>query len=801
MNFDYAQASAYIEALTGEPVVTANMWFRCIHDADKTIAAHKYYGTLPDLWQTLCDYNSKGWGIFVNINAFVAPPAGVSARDCSHELNDVWFIRTQAADLDNEFTAAQNYALAAQSTCPPSFASNTSPGKYHLYWLTQPYQGNERYNALQRKIRQAYDGDKAVIDPTRVLRLPGFFNQKRSLPQSDKFDGSAPFLVTCHALPGFGNRPTVEVLEAAFNHINVIEVAGGRHPLGDPELAAPSLEWLTFGLNQLNPNDLDRSDWISVTSAFKQAGWSLTDENTLFNIWSDWCAKYGANDLGDNLKQWNSIRDTQLGWKSLKRRVPTLLAYERFGFEQTPVPSHVAAHANAAPAVAQPTQYAPPPTTQDTVVDNFADILSSDECKEYFKDCYFVSKEGKILTGKSRFMNATQFNGTYGGKLFIISPDGKTSDEPWKAATRSTLWTVPKIDHIRFVPTEPSYSILYDQLGRSGVNTYIPANIKRIQGDATPWLKHLEMILPVELDRNIFNTYIAHNVKYPGVKIPWAPLLQSAEGVGKGLIIEVIEFILGEMYVYRPPADQLVASGSTFNAWQRGKLMIIVDEIKVDERRELIEVLKPQITEKRIQVQSKGVDQEMEDNPANWIFFSNHKDAIPVNQNGRRYAIFYSAIQSVDDLMSRGMNDDYFTNLRFWLNNGGFEIVADWYFNHPIECNKIPFRAPETSSHAEAIQVSRGPIEVTILNAVEDGLSGFRGGYISLLAVMNRLRQLGGRQPLQSTVARILEQMGYNNIGRAPRAFSQENMNERTQVFALMKDMPVAMFGRLQGYE
>lgn len=772
----YEQAAAYVSALTGQHVDAAPMWWRCIHDTDKQTAAHKYYGTLAQVWSTLVEYNNRGYGIFANINAFAA-----TATD--HTLADVWYVRTHVVDLDNMLTSAMNYSRATAFNPLPAFAVVTSPGKSHVYWPVQPYQGNERSTTLQRKLRQLFDGDKSVIDPTRVLRVPGFYHLKNP---------AQPHLVTCHALPGYGVPGTVEALEAATAHVNVIDGAGGRHELGDASLAAPSLDWLRFGLSQIDPNQLDRGEWISLTAAIKQAGWTLADEPTLRAIWEEWCARYADNDAGENDKQWRSIRDTEVGWNSIKRRAPTLLAYEKFGFKQpapTPIPSPTPQPV--------PGEQQPPETTEQ-----FGPILSEYECARYFKGCFWISRMGEILTPHGRFLNSTEFNGTYGGHAFVITPDGKTTDEAWKAATRSQLWTIPKVDHVRFLPDLPTFEVVKDQLGRLGVNTYIPIHLKHRPGDVTPFLRHMEFMLPVENDRHIFLSYLAHNVKYPGYKIPWAPLLQSAEGVGKGFIQEVIEGMLGEMYTYSPPAEELVKSGSTFNSWQRGKLMIVVNEIKIDERRELIEILKPQISDKRVQIQSKGVDQEMEDNPANWVFFSNYKDAIPISASGRRYCIFYSAIQSVSDLMANGMDDRYFQWLFHWLREcGGLEFVIDWLLNYPIERGSIPMRAPKTSSYDEAVKVSRGPIEIAIHNAIDDGLSGFRGGYVSLIAVMNRLKALGGKLPANRTVATILEQMGFVELGRAPRQFSQESMSEKTVIYGRQAVLPIALYGMMQGYE
>jgi len=766
---NYEQAATYITTLTQQPIESAVVDFRCIHDVDRGVAAHNFHGTLPALWSTLVDYQSRGYGVFVNMSAL----DGVG-----RDIANVHYIRAHVADLDG-VNAEADYSLAAQWQPLPTFAVVSSPNKFHIYWVVNPYTGNDYFTLLQRRIVQQFNGDRSIIDPTRVMRLPGTLHLKRP---------EAPHLVSMWSLGGVVGP--VETLASSLAHVNVIDSGGGRKPLGDPSLTAPSLDWLRFGLSLVNPCDLDRGGWLAVSAAFKQAGFNHASEDELYSIWSDWCANYPANDVEENRKLWLSVKDSETGWKSFYRFAPTLNAYERFGFDKTPAPMP-----QPLPAPGEPQPNDAPPA------DSLPDILSEHDQKIWFKDCYAIESKGKIFTPSARYMDATKFNIAYGGKLFIVTPDGKTTNEPWQAATRSIIGTIPKVDHIRFLPDQPTFAIVEDQLGRKGLNTYIPIKLKRRKGDIMPWLQHIENMLPVEYDRNNFHAYLAHNVKYPGFKIPWAPLIQSAEGVGKGFIQKALSRLLGEMYTYSPPAEELVKSGATFNQWQSGKLMIIVNEIKIDERRELIEIMKPWITDDRIQIQGKGDNQEMEDNPANWLFFSNHKDAIPINKNGRRYAIFYSVIQSTADLLSRGMNDAYFAALNTWLQTGGYEILADWLLDYPIDRGAIPMRAPETSSQQEAVKVSRGPIEVAIVNAVEDGLAGFRGGYVSTLATMKRLREVGVRQPAQATVHRILEGMGYFEIGRAPRAYGQESMFEKSTIFAILKELPISEFGKVQGYE
>lgn len=762
MTQSYEQAAAFLAALGSEEIQE----FRAIHDQRKDIPALPRRGSLQELWYWLVERNNEGYGIFVTPSMM----DGVERK-----LENVAYCRANYVDLDDT-DAEQQLQRAMQFNPAPAFCTNSSPGKYHVYWPVQAYQGNERFETMQRKLRQLFNGDKSIVDPTRVMRMPGFYHLKQ-----------APHLVTCHALAGYGQPLTVDHLEAATAGVLVLEGGvGTRHDLGDTDLAAPSVEWLQRALDLVDPNGLDRAEWIALMAGFKQSGWTLLPEPQLYNIWCKWCARYAENDEGENLKQWNSIRNTELGWQSIVRRVPSLRAFMSFGDKKS-----------ANPTMPIPAMPEPPP------LDCSGEFLTHIEQAEWFKGCTFVINLGMVMDEGGRFLNSTQFNAKYGGKLFIVTSGGKISNEPWQAATRGTSFQIPKVDHVRFLPDKPHGAKIMDDMGRTGINSYKPAKITRQPGDVTPFLFHIAQLLPDPNDQRILIEYLAHNVKYPGHKIPWAFVIQSAEGAGKGVIKRIITHCVGQTYTYFPNAKELTASGSQFNAWMRNKLFILADEIKVDDRRDLIEVLKPMISESRIEVQSKGVDQQLEDNFANWGFFTNYKDAVPVSKNGRRFAIFFSPIQTAEDLTLRQMGDAYFKALYDWLDDGGCAMVADWLMNYPIERGAIPMRAPKTSSWGEAVIVGRSPMERCIAEGVEDGLDGFKNGWVSHLAVIRKLKSDGvlTRQPSIDSIGRCLEDMGYRACGRVPRAWFAEHAEIRATVFHLNGYADPAGYGKAQGYE
>lgn len=788
---NYELAAAYIAALTQSDPNTVLIDVRSIHDKLRDVPAHTRRGTLPALWEWITSENAGGRGIFVNISDMDG--AGLLAAN-------VRALRCQVVDLDG-VDAQQQYERLIASAIRPAFAVASSRGRYHVYWTTDYHTDIALFTSIQRRLAAAYHGDPRIHDPSRVLRLPGTYHNK-----------GEPHLVTCWALGSYGTNTSLATLDVMLFGVDAgSQHTGTRSPLGTPELAAPSLEWLRHALRDIDPNTLGRSEWTACIGAIKQAGWTLTDEATLRAIVLEWCARYDGDNPRENVKEWNSYRATEVGWSYLAKRSANTHVLGRLSGYSEPPPSVMPVIAGvpiqpptdvlrrldgvSAPTLA-PSEMRVRPA--DTIAN---EILTGTECSQYFNGCIYVVSTAEMHTPDNRRLGPSEFNVLYGGKKFIVDSVGKLTDEPWKAATRSTVWRVPLVDHMRFIPTEKWAAQIPDALGRMGLNVYYPITHKRVSGDVSPFLRHLELMFPSERDRQILVEYMAHNVKFPGYKIPWAPVIQSAEGVGKGVFRDVMQRGVGGLYFHAPSAGELIDSGSKFNGWMLHKLFICVDEIRVDEKRELVEILKPMLSETQIEVQRKGRDQVIEDNYSNWMFFTNYKDAIPVDKNTRRFSVFYSPVQTLDDMQRLGMGADYFDNLWNWLREeNGFNYVIDWLLNHPIERGSIAKRAPMTTTMDEAFTQTRSPLEKTIRDAVEDNITGFRGGYVSVSAVATRVKQIGQmRTPSARQIGTQLEKMGYRHLGRAPNLIPQEDAHSRPDIYA-RDGLDVSQYCGAQGY-
>lgn len=394
-------------------------------------------------------------------------------------------------------------------------------------------------------------------------------------------------------------------------------------------------------------------------------------------------------------------------------------------------------------------------------------LMSVNQQIEHFRGCVYVTAHHAILTPGGDLLDQGRFRAIYGGRSFVTGADNaKTTKSAWEAFTECQNYDFPKVADVCFRPECPPGAIIVEE-GRKLVNTYIPVDTPRQAGDPGRILNHIALMLPDPGDQAILLAYMAAVVQHPGIKFQWAPLLVGTEGNGKTLIARCLAAAVGHRYTHTPNAQDL---NNKFNAWLQGKLFIGIEEVYTTERAELIEALKPMITNSRIEIQAKGGDQVTGDNRANFVLCSNHRDAIRKTGTDRRYAIFFTAQQDADDIVRQGMGGNYFPELYNWLEREGYAIMNNYLreyvipaeLNPAVNAGGLSHRAPTTSSTAEAIKASLGAVEQEILEAIEEGRVGFCGGWISSLQLERMLieKHMSARMP-RNKRKEVLGTLGY----------------------------------------
>lgn len=411
-------------------------------------------------------------------------------------------------------------------------------------------------------------------------------------------------------------------------------------------------------------------------------------------------------------------------------------------------------------------------------------FLMLEQQRTHFEGCIYVQDLHKVLTPNGSKLAPEQFRAMYGGYEFQIDNNGKLTKDAWETFTQSRCALFPKVQSTCFRPELVPGTCVTEE-GLTMVNTYVPAQVKMKLGDVTPFLDHVAKIIPDARDREIVLSYMAACVQYPGAKFQWCPVVQGVEGNGKSLLVRVLTAAVGERYTHSPDASDIA---NKFNLWLQNKLLIICDEIHFKGNQDIQDALKKFVTDDRICIQGKGADQITGDNRANWFFTTNHRDAVVKQRDGRRYSIFFTAQQTKSDMIRDGMTGRYFPSLYGWLKGaGGYAMVSHFLKTYPIQDEYNPATschvAPDTTSLDEAVRESLGRAEQEILEAVDAGISGFTGGWISSTKVIEMLDEKRIRMN-RNKVIHMLDSLGYVQHpalsgGRAPNYVFQEGQKVR----------------------
>lgn len=220
-----------------------------------------------------------------------------------------------------------------------------------------------------------------------------------------------------------------------------------------------------------------------------------------------------------------------------------------------------------------------------------------------------------------------------------------------------------KFDRLAFEPSKAKKFIVRNE---TFLNSYIPHYIRPLDENIEPLLQLLKLWFPDDVDggrgeeyRWWFTAWLAHNIQFPGVKILSAPIIVSPEGYGKGALFRLMQKILGIEYVKEITQTQLE---SQFNPYVFRKLLLFFDELRVSgsARIDIMNKIKFLITEPEVNYNDKLKLQTDIKNTFNVCCYSNHRTAISLKPDARRWFAHFVENQG---------SPEFFEMLHVWIKN------------------------------------------------------------------------------------------------------------------------------------
>lgn len=189
--FSEEHAYAFVELLTGDR--NSILHFQLFYDpkdgSNRRDLATTFVGTLSQAKPSIKRAEANLQGVYVCLN---------ETDRRGRETHNITRIRALFADFDNQ--AEPEWIL------PPHFISKRDKTHGHAFWLVDDVDVDD-FMYLQRRIATVLDTDKQVIDPARVVRLPGTLHLKN--PASPQ----VYYVTTANAV---GRKYNTADIEAAF---------------------------------------------------------------------------------------------------------------------------------------------------------------------------------------------------------------------------------------------------------------------------------------------------------------------------------------------------------------------------------------------------------------------------------------------------------------------------------------------------------------------------------------------------------------------------------------------------------
>jgi len=310
-------------------------------------------------------------------------------------------------------------------------------------------------------------------------------------------------------------------------------------------------------------------------------------------------------------------------------------------------------------------------------------------------------------------------------------------------------------------------SVLVAREGLVYGNRWRDARPEPIAGDVSPWMRHLERMVPIAFEREHLLNALAHKVQFPGHKINHAILMGGAPGSGKDTLFAPFFWAIGG----KGKANcSLVKSEDLSSQWGYAlecEVMEIAElrQTEARDRRALENVLKPIIAAppELLPVNRKGLHPYMALNRVFVVAFSNERAAISIPSEDRRWFCLWAEADRLPEAEAVAL-------WNWYERQGGFAAVAAYLAARDVSAWNPS--APPPMTEAKMIMVEHGMsgAESFLVNMIRGRARSFASGVIGapFFAICDELQHFAppNVKVVPAALMHALKEAGWVDMGR-----------------------------------
>jgi len=285
-------------------------------------------------------------------------------------------------------------------------------------------------------------------------------------------------------------------------------------------------------------------------------------------------------------------------------------------------------------------------------------------------------------------------------------------------------------------------------------------------GDASPWLRHVERMLPDETERNHVLNVMAYKLQNPHKKINHAVLHIGHPGSGKDTMWQPFLWAIGGKALANVAIVRNEEITSQWGYALESEVMVFEElrQAEAKDRRALENHLKPIIAAppEYLQVNRKGLHPYQALNRVFVLAFSNERVPLSLPSDDRRWFVVYSEAGRMSDTEGQAIWN--------WFETGGQSAVANWLSQRSVADFNPGAAPPFTEAKAIMIEHGRSTAESYLVDLIRNRAGEFARGVVAspFYSLCDRLAggaPVGVKVP-QAALMHALREAGWIDLGR-----------------------------------
>ena len=337
--------------------------------------------------------------------------------------------------------------------------------------------------------------------------------------------------------------------------------------------------------------------------------------------------------------------------------------------------------------------------------------------------------------------------------------------------------------------------VLVERMGRDYGNRWVNRRPPTTPGDASPWLRHVERMIPDAAEREHVLNVMAFKIQNPNRKINHAVLHIGHPGSGKDTMWQPFLWAIGGASLANVAIVRNEEITSQWGYALESEVMVFEElrQAEAKDRRALENHLKPIIAAppEFLQVNRKGLHPYQALNRIFVLAFSNERVALSLPSDDRRFFVTYSEAPRMTETEGRAIWD--------WYAAGGVAVAANWLSARDVSAFNPGAAPPFTEAKAIMVEHGRSTAESYLIEQLRARSGEFSKGVIGspFYTLCDRLAGAApaGVKVPQAALMHALKEAGWIDCGRV---LSQE-LTSRKHVYCApeLADKPKSELRRL----